>query len=306
MIRAAGRETASSWQARVRLDLSVAKSRRVAMAVIRLDGRRFGLASAASAHSSRAEIGRLAGSRASDGGDVSGPGFCHRAARGQRRWPLVPSSAGPRWVEYVRAMSAIDEIRSAFAKYRPQIVSDPPGRRAAVAIALCESLGDLQVLFIERASREGDPWSGHMAFPGGRVADTDLSPQAAAQRETLEEVGLSLADGELLGRLDDSPGLPGTSRELVVSAFVFHVTEPPPLVPNHEVRETFWFPVESLLDSRLHIEHPVARGTRTHFPGILVGEPGRHVVWGLTYRFLVSFLQIIGQPLPERWKFDRE
>ncbi len=203
-------------------------------------------------------------------------------------------------------MAPIDKIRSALAQYRPQIVSDPPKRRAAVAIALCEHLGELQVLFIERASREDDPWSGQMAFPGGRVDDTDTSPQAAAQRETLEEVGLSLDDCELLGQLDDSPGLPGTARELVVSAFVFHVTEPKPLVPNHEVRQTFWFPVESLLDSRFHIEHPVVRGTRTRFPGILVGEPGRHVVWGLTYRFLESFLEIIGQPLPERWKIDQE
>jgi 8-oxo-dGTP pyrophosphatase MutT (NUDIX family) len=203
-------------------------------------------------------------------------------------------------------MSPIDQIRSAFAQYRPQIVSDSPKRRAAVAIALSERSGELQVLFIERASREGDPWSGHMAFPGGRVDDTDASPRAAAQRETLEEVGLSLDGSELLGQLDDSPGLPGTARELVVSAFVYHVTEPQPLVPNHEVRQTFWFPIESLLDSQLHIEHAVARGTRSHFPGILVGEPGRHVVWGLTYRFLEGFLEIIGRPLPPRWKFDPE
>lgn len=203
-------------------------------------------------------------------------------------------------------MPSIDEVRSAFAQYRPQIVSDIPKRRAAVAIALCKRSGELQVLFIERASREGDPWSGHMAFPGGRVDETDASPQAAAQRETLEEVGLSLDGCELLGQLDDSPGLPGTVRELVVSAFVFHVTSHQPLLPNREVRKAFWFPVASLLDSRLHIEHPVARGARTHFPGILVGEPGRHVVWGLTYRFLESFLQIIGEPLPERCKFEQE
>lgn len=203
-------------------------------------------------------------------------------------------------------MASIDDVRSSFARHRPEIVSDAPKRRAAVAIALQEFEGQLEVLFIERASRRGDPWSGHMAFPGGRVDDTDASPRAAARRETLEEVGVSLDGCEVLGQLDDSPGLPGTARELVVSAFVFHVTEPQPLVPNYEVRRTFWFPVESLLDSRLHIEHPVTRGPRTHFPGILVGEPGRHVVWGLTYRFLEGFLQVIGEPLPERWRFDQE
>ena len=117
------------------------------------------------------------------------------------------TSAGRRRVEYVRIMPSIDEVRSAFAQHTPEIVSDPPKRRAAVAIVLSDSSSELQVLFIERASREVDPWSGHMAFPGGRVDDTDESPQAAAKRETFEEVGLSLAGCELLGQLDDSPGL---------------------------------------------------------------------------------------------------
>ena len=91
-----------------------------------------------------------------------------------------------------------------------------PGRRARVAIALHEGGGSLELLFIERASRDGDPWSGHMAFPGGRVDDTDLGPRAAAERETLEEVGLSLAGAELLGQLDDIHGMPGTGSELAV------------------------------------------------------------------------------------------
>jgi len=202
-------------------------------------------------------------------------------------------------------MPSIVDVRRAFAQYRPRIVTDPPRRQAAVAIALREQDRGLELLLIERASRKGDPWSGHMAFPGGIVERTDPSSQAAAERETLEEVGLSLERSELLGRLDDSPGLPGTARELVVSAFVYHVTESPPLVPNYEVRQTFWYPLRAMLDANLHVDHPVSRGHRTHFPGILVGEPGRHVVWGLTYRFLEGFLQIVGHPLPSRWEFDQ-
>ena len=34
---------------------------------------------------------------------------------------------------------------------------------------------------------------------------------------------------------------------------------------------------------------------------ILVGEPGRHVVWGLTYSFLESFFRAVDHPLPDRW-----
>ena len=48
------------------------------------------------------------------------------------------------------------------------------------------------------------------------------------------------------------------------------------------------------------------RGARRHFPGILVGEPDRHVVWGLTYSFLESFFELVGTPLPNRWTEDMD
>ena len=37
------------------------------------------------------------------------------------------------------------------------------------------------------------------------------------------------------------------------------------------------------------------------FPAILVGNPERHIVWGLTYRFLEVFFEVVGHPLPDRW-----
>jgi 8-oxo-dGTP pyrophosphatase MutT (NUDIX family) len=90
-----------------------------------------------------------------------------------------------------------------------------------------------EVLLIERARREGDPWSGHMAFPGGRVEISDESVQRAAERETFEEVGIDLAGAELLGRLDDLEGRDsGRTLPLVISAFVYHVHEPAPIEPG--------------------------------------------------------------------------
>ena len=59
----------------------------------------------------------------------------------------------------------------------------------------------------------------------------------------------------------------------------------------------FWVPVPALLDETFRVDTPFARG----FPGIQVGDPDRHVVWGLTYRFLELFLARIGHPLPSRW-----
>ncbi|MDP5071772.1 MAG: NUDIX domain-containing protein, partial [Congregibacter sp.] len=65
-------------------------------------------------------------------------------------------------------------------------------KRAAVALVLQLRDGELGVLMIRRAEREGDPWSGQMAFPGGRMDKTDANGYAVAVRETHEEVGLLL------------------------------------------------------------------------------------------------------------------
>jgi 8-oxo-dGTP pyrophosphatase MutT (NUDIX family) len=175
-------------------------------------------------------------------------------------------------------------------------------RQAAVAMVLRDAGPLPEVLFIERASHPGDPWSGHMAFPGGRIDPGDSDPRAAAERETLEEVGLELANAERLGRLDDVHGQHAAGvPSLVISAFVYRTQGEQPLVPNHEVREAFWFPLLSLLEPTRIVEHPVRRRETTGFPGILVGEPDRHVVWGLTYRFLEGFFCVVGRPLPDRW-----
>ncbi|NND67690.1 MAG: CoA pyrophosphatase, partial [Halioglobus sp.] len=82
-------------------------------------------------------------------------------------------------------------------------------KRSAVAMVLSVQGGELHILMIKRAEREGDPWSGHMAFPGGRMDPGDTHAFAAALRETEEEVGLQLvAEEEYLGRLSDLSARP--------------------------------------------------------------------------------------------------
>jgi len=194
----------------------------------------------------------------------------------------------------------VDDVRRALLAYEPALREGELLRRAAVAIVLTESAGSLDLLWIGRAKRAGGPGSGQMAFPGGRVDAVDATSRAAAERETLEEVGLSLAGSEYLGRLDDLPGLPVPPSDFAVSAFVFYDSNPSALALNHEVENAFWFPLNALSDRERYIDHPAEVESGRHFPGILVGEPGRHVVWGLTYRFLDRLLEILGQPLPER------
>jgi 8-oxo-dGTP pyrophosphatase MutT (NUDIX family) len=203
---------------------------------------------------------------------------------------LTPES--DRKIGYVRSVFSLAKIQQALADYRPQLIEGEPQGRAAVAVVLRDDAGPMELLFIERASCEGDPWSGDIAFPGGRIDEGDASPQAAAERETLEEVGLSLDAAAPLGRLDDLFGMKTATSGIVVSAFVYHVRQPSVLMPNHEVQDAFWFPIDALLDRRRHIAYLEERGLQS--PGIVVANEGRRVVWGLTYRFLTHLLEILG------------
>jgi 8-oxo-dGTP pyrophosphatase MutT (NUDIX family) len=192
-------------------------------------------------------------------------------------------------------MVAIDALRRALAVHEPRVLGGR--RRAAVAVVVHDAAAGPEMLFIERARHPADPWSGHMAFPGGRVDPGDADTRAAAERETREEVGLSLAGAERLGRLDDLHAGVRFVAPLVLSAFVYRVAEQAVLAPNHEVAAALWVPARTLLDPERHVGY---RWGPRRWPGICVGDPDRQVVWGLTYRLLEGLFGVAGLPFPER------
>ena len=108
-------------------------------------------------------------------------------------------------------------------------------RRAAVAIVLRDGPSGIEVLFIHRAEHPEDPWSGHMAFPGGRAEDGE-PPLLTAMRESAEEVGLDLGRAELLGALDEVQAVRRVPVDLAIAPFVFRVPASATPQPNHEVR----------------------------------------------------------------------
>jgi len=120
-------------------------------------------------------------------------------------------------------------------------------------------------------------------------------------------VGLQVGSRELLGRLDDLEGRNAGRRSgLVISAFVYHCPDPPSLVANQEVAQILWTPLTRLLDPQHHVEQTFPGTGDQLLPGVVVGEPDRHVVWGLTYRFLEIFFQVThtatGWEFPSRWR----
>lgn len=173
----------------------------------------------------------------------------------------------------------------------PALTLERP-RRAAVAVVLAEQREPgLSVLLVRRSERTGDPWSGHMALPGGHAHATDRDLLHTARRETLEEVGLDLNAAELMGVLDDITPL--RSSQLSVRPFVFLLPALPSLTLSEEIAETLWTPLAQLAEaSRRTTSEVEVSGMRLRVPAYVLGE---RVVWGMTLRLLDDFLARISR-----------
>jgi 8-oxo-dGTP pyrophosphatase MutT (NUDIX family) len=163
--------------------------------------------------------------------------------------------------------------------------------QAAVSLMLRPAGAGVEFLAIKRAEQERDPWSGHMALPGGRVEEADESLWGTAVRETREEIGIDLSQvGRLLGQLDDV--YPRTRRIPAIAITPFVVAVGPEVVPrtSWEVEYAVWVPLQVVVDEG-------ARGTLVHdavpereFPTI---EYAGHTIWGLTLRILSQMEEML-------------
>ena len=173
-------------------------------------------------------------------------------------------------------------------------------QRSAVAMILQVRAGELHILMIKRAEREGDPWSGHMAFPGGRMDKADAHGYAVAVRETEEEVGLSLGpQDQCIGRLSDLIARPrrGTFG-MAVSPFVFRLEREVTFTLNHEVAEVVWVPLEFLLDTD-NREQMVWNYKGLEIPMSCYMYQGRRI-WGLSLMMLDELLDLVEGKNPKR------
>lgn len=198
-------------------------------------------------------------------------------------------------------MLTLADIRAQLADQRHEPADfEATPMQAAVAMILAEGDNELDVCFIRRAERPGDPWSGQVAFPGGRAGPDDSDANAVAERETYEEIGMRITRADLIAPLPvRAIERPHLSH---LSPFVYfvdpctrrhaHVRE------RHEVASVFWVPLGHLFDQRAatELEYPLA-GRAQSFPGIRYGD---HVIWGLTLRILESFADIVQRDLAAR------
>lgn len=163
---------------------------------------------------------------------------------------------------------------------------------AAVALIIRETTSGLQLLFMQRAENEKDPWSGNISFPGGKVENDDRDPRTAAERETWEEVGIDLGNAHYLGRLPDRTG---AYIPILVSCFMYLLVEAGPLrLLKEEVQDAFWVPLADLTDPSRQGEKIVRfAGQSMLRPGISLPHPGEPVLWGLTHLLLMDFITLL-------------
>ncbi|MHB1863437.1 MAG: NUDIX hydrolase [Gemmatimonadaceae bacterium] len=174
-------------------------------------------------------------------------------------------------------------LASALAAHPGRIITpEIPVRQAAISVVLRMGVSAPEVLLIRRAQAERDPWSGHVACPGGRMEPGDADLAATAIRETVEETGIDLAGhGRLIGTLDDihprTPALP----PILVRPFVAAVGGTPRVQPSREVAAFTWVPFGDLLDRANWGTAPIAIRTL----GVEERPVFRHadfLVWGMT------------------------
>jgi 8-oxo-dGTP pyrophosphatase MutT (NUDIX family) len=192
----------------------------------------------------------------------------------------------------------VDTVRAAFTRASARDEAEAGGV-AAVAAVLRQGATGAELLLIERAKRDGDPWSGHMALPGGRRDPEDASLLETALRETREEVGLDLAaEADLVGRLTDVDIVPrGDVSRGWIRPFVFALRQPEGradvvLTPSPaEVEAVLWAPLQAIRggahDTTIDWKRDSVAMT---FPGWNV--EGR-IVWGLTYRMMSSLFELL-------------
>jgi 8-oxo-dGTP pyrophosphatase MutT (NUDIX family) len=187
-----------------------------------------------------------------------------------------------------------DDVRAALAAREPAPVTDPPSSHASVALVLRDGRQGIEVLFIRRAEHPQDPWSGQMAFPGGRAEPGDEDLLATAVRETREEIGVDLATAaEPLGGLDEVRAMARMRpMNLSITPYVFRLREPFDPVLSDEVRSLHWLSLGELMGTARRSTMDYAhQGVSTQFPCLRVDEV---VIWGLTYRMFMSFQERFG------------
>ncbi len=185
-------------------------------------------------------------------------------------------------------------IENSLSSYRPKRkFLRHLAKRSSVAIILRQKKENHEVLMIKRADREGDPWSGHMAFPGGRRESRDKDSYATAVRETNEEVGIVLPEcARYIGRLSDKHARPiKYDLGMFVTPFVFMLESKTDFKLNHEVASLVWIPLDFF--SNAENQEEMFWQYRSRNIAVPCYKYEGFTIWGLSLSMLIELTEVI-------------
>lgn len=166
------------------------------------------------------------------------------------------------------------------------------GTQAAVVVIVRLNQGVPEVLLIKRAEAPDDPWSGHLALPGGRVERDDATLVDTAIRETVEEVGIDLThSGTILGQLEPVSPLSPFVPKISVTPLVAIVRSDVTLHIGQEVEQAFWMPLDEL--KRNGRSETVVKVIGEHSLSWPAYPSPYGPIWGMTERILTQLLSLL-------------
>jgi 8-oxo-dGTP pyrophosphatase MutT (NUDIX family) len=159
---------------------------------------------------------------------------------------------------------------------------------ASVAVILGRGR-EVTVLLIKRSERKSDPWSGQIAFPGGRVEKSDRDLRDTAVRETREEMGVDLDSGSnFLGFLG---AFKVRMTEMKVVPCLFRAVSELVISTNREVSSYRWVPLGAFQSNETSTLYTIDRmGIRLAFPAFRVDD---YLIWGLTERIIFNLIEFL-------------
>ena len=200
--------------------------------------------------------------------------------------------------DHLAINARIEQIKYSLLK-KPGTVFSPVSKeanlpRAAVAMIIKPEPvnNDLLILLIKRNNREGDPWSGHMALPGGRYAETDHNLLSTVTREVMEETGLDIRELSVLGTLDEI--VPGSSIVRVTPyVLLAHMSQDLSVrIDPKEIKDYVWAPISFFLNRKNRASYTVQRlNQKLEVPSYTLGND--KIVWGMTLRIIDDLISRI-------------
>jgi len=174
--------------------------------------------------------------------------------------------------------------KSLIEKLTKQLSPKPwSNAQAAVAILVKPKQNDLEFFLVKRAEVDDDPWSGDMAFPGGKKNLQDQTLIDTAVREVLEETNINLNEKTVIGFME--PVYSSVRKSLAVQPIVYRFDEYPDVMLNYELTKFMWAPLSEIVKGKTN-------ATIKGWEGAVYKVQGE-TVWGLTFRMLEKILKLL-------------